>query len=313
MFSTIFIHELKYWLKRPAFYIYAGIFFVVAAFFAAASAGIFDFLTVTTGSSNIVNSPIGVNGLFSGLATLIFFLFPSIIGVSIFRDYKSEMHTILYSYPFTKANYLFAKFFSGVVVVTFIVLVVGLGMVIGLRLPGTNSELVTSFNIQSYATAYFVFILPNILLFGSIVFAVVTFTRNIAAGFITVILLMFVQGLMENLMSEPENRYLGALLDPFGTSALYYYTRYWTVAEQNELNLPIKELVIYNRLLWLGISGVVFGAMFWLFLMPNHANTVTTMRPIRILRTRMVTRTCSRPTRSSGDSVATCTAIRRMP
>ena len=271
MFSTIFVHELNYWLKRPAFYIYAAIFFVVATFFAAASAGIFDSVTVTTGSSNIVNSPIGVSNLFSGLAVLIFFLFPSIIGVSVYRDFKSEMHTILYSYPFTKANYLFAKFFSAVVVVTIIVLVIGLGMVIGLRLPGTNSEIVTAFNFQSYATAYLVFILPNILLFGSIVFAVVTFSRNVAAGFITVILLLFLQGLTENLMSDPENRCLAALLDPFGGAALNYYTRYWTVAEQNELNIPIKELLIYNRLLWLGVSMVVFGAVFKLFSFSQNA------------------------------------------
>ena len=111
MFTTIFKHELKYWFRKPAFYIYLAIFFVLALFVTASSAGIFDSLTMSTGSSKIVNSPINLNGLFNALTILIYFLFPSIIGVSIFRDFKSEMHTILYSYPFTKANYLFAKFF----------------------------------------------------------------------------------------------------------------------------------------------------------------------------------------------------------
>jgi len=126
MFITIFKQELKYWFNKPVFYIYAAIFLLLAFLLSATTAGIFDGITGTTGSSRIVNSPINVAGLFNGFTTLIFFLFPSIIGVSIYRDFKSEMHTILYSYPFTKANYLFAKFFSGIVVVSAIVLVIAL-------------------------------------------------------------------------------------------------------------------------------------------------------------------------------------------
>ncbi len=271
MFLTIFKHELKYWFKKPAFYIYLAIFFILSLLIAASSAGFFDFMTSTTGSSKIVNSPMGVNGLFSGLTVLIFFLFPSIIGVSTYRDYKSEMHTILYSYPFTKSNYLFAKFFSAMLVVFMIVFVIGIGMFIGFRLPGTNEDIVGSFNFIAYLQSYFIYIIPNALLFGAIVFAVVTFSRNIAAGFITVILLMFIQGLAESLLSNPDNRFIAALLDPFGGLASNYYTRYWTVAEQNEQLLPIKGVIIYNRLLWLAIATIVFGAVYKYFSFSQNA------------------------------------------
>ncbi|WP_298899686.1 M1 family aminopeptidase [uncultured Psychroserpens sp.] len=271
MFSTIFFHELKYWLKKPAFYIYMAIFFALALFISAANAGIFDSITVTTGSSRTVNSPFGIANLFISLTIFIFFLFPSIIGVSVYRDYKSDMHTILYSYPFTKSSYLFAKFFSAVLIVTCVVLTIGIGMFIGYRLPGTNPDLITAFDFKSYFNAYWVFILPNILLFGAIVFGVVTFTRNIAAGFITVILLLFVQGLAESFLSDPEHRYIAALADPFGGAAMQYYTRYWTVAEQNELHIPIKEVIIYNRLIWLGVSSVVFALVYRFFKFSQNA------------------------------------------
>ena len=278
MFSTIFFHELKYWFKKPAFYIYMAIFFALALFLAAANAGIFDSLTVTTGSSRVVNSPYGIANLFISLTIFIFFLFPSIIGVSVYRDYKSEMHTILYSYPFSKANYLFAKFFSAVVIVTCIVLTIGVGMFIGYRMPGTNADLITSFDFKSYFNAYWLFILPNILLFGAIVFGVVTFTRNIAAGFITVILLLFIQGLAESFLSDPEFRYMAALADPFGGAAMQYYTRYWTVAEQNELHIPIKEVIIYNRLIWLGVASVVFALVYRFFTFSQNAISFSLFR-----------------------------------
>ncbi|MFP2996318.1 M1 family aminopeptidase [Spongiivirga sp. MCCC 1A20706] len=271
MFSTIFMNELRYWFKRPAFYIYAAIFFALSILIAAASAGIFDSVTATTGSANIVNSPIGIMGALNGLATLIIFLFPSIIGVAIYRDYKSEMHTILYSYPFTKANYLFAKFFSGVFIVSLVVLCIALGIFVGYRLPGTNPDIVTSFNFQSYATAFGVYALPNILLFGAIIFGVVTFTRNIAAGFIVAVIIVFGRDLLDGLISNPDNRYMGALLDPFGFSASEYYTRYWTVAEKNELQLPIKEVILYNRLIWLSVAALIFGLVFKVFSFSQNA------------------------------------------
>ncbi len=271
MFSTLFKQEINYWFKKPAFYIYLVIFFIISLFFAASSAGIFDSITVTTGSASIVNSPSGIAGLFNAMATLIFFLFPSIIGVSVYRDYKSEMHTILYSYPFTKANYLFAKFLSSILIVTLIVFAIGIALAIGFRLPGTNPEIVGVFQFKSYFNTYIVYILPNIILFGAIVFGVVTFTRNIAAGFITVILLLFVQGLMESLLSDPDNRYIAAIIDPFGAAASNYYTRYWTLSEQNELHLPIKGVILYNRFLWLGIAAVIFGAVYKVFSFSQNA------------------------------------------
>ncbi|CAI8428137.1 MAG: Uncharacterised protein [Flavobacterium sp. SCGC AAA160-P02] len=271
MFLTIFIQELTYWFKKPAFYIYLTIFFIISLFLSASSAGIFDSITVTTGSASIVNSPLAIAALFNAMSILIFFLFPSIVGVSVYRDYKSEMHTILYSYPFTKANYLFAKFLSSIFIVTLIVLTIGIALFIGFRMPGTNAEIVGVFDFTSYFNTYIVYILPNILLFGAIVFGVVTFTRNIAAGFIVVILLLFVQGLMESLLSDPENRYIAAIVDPFGAAASNYYTRYWTLSEQNELHLPIKGVVLYNRLLWLGIATFIFGLVYKMFSFSQNA------------------------------------------
>ncbi len=287
MFSTIFKQELKYWFNKPAFYIYIGIFLLLAFFLSAASAGFFDSNTATTGSSRIVNSPIGVSGLFNALTIFIFFLFPSIVGVSVYRDFKSEMHTILYSYPFTKANYLFAKFFSSIIVVSVIVFSIALGMIVGFRVPGTNPDIVGPFNVMTYLQTYFVFILPNVLLFGAIVFAIVAFTRNIAAGFITVIILMFVQGVLSSLLSDSEYRALAAIIDPYGSAASEYYTKYWTPSEQNELQIPLKEMIVYNRLLWLAISTVIFGFVFKFFKFSQHAISISFRKPkaVRVTKT----------------------------
>ncbi|MDW3190895.1 MAG: M1 family aminopeptidase [Cytophagales bacterium] len=265
MFYTIFKHELSYWLRKPVFYIYSSIFFVAALLIASISAGIFDEVSSTVGSLKIVNSPSEINKIFNTLATLIFFLFPSIIGVSVYRDFKSEMYTILYAYPFTKSHYLSAKFLSSLLIVSFIVLFIGLGMTIGFRLPGTNGAIVSAFNPIPYIQAYLVYVLPNVLLFGLIVFAVVVFTRNIVAGFVTVIVLALIQGVTNVMLLDPETRILAAYLDVFGASATDYYTQYWTAAELNESLLPFKGLILYNRLLWLSVAMLISGIVYAYF------------------------------------------------
>ena len=265
MFLNIFKNEIKYWLGRPSFYIYSFIFFVISLLLSGSEAGLFDSFTSTVGSSRVVNSPYALGGLFAGLTGLIIFLYPSIIGVSIYRDYKSQMHTILYSYPFTKAEYLLAKFFSGIFIVHLIVLFTAIGISLGFNLPGTNPDLLTQFELKPYLDVYIIYILPNMLFTGAIVFGIVTFTRNISAGFIFVLIILILQGFLSSYGQEQENRLIAALLDPFGDMALDYYTRYWTAAEQNELYIPIKGVFIYNRIIWLSVGLLIFVSIYRLF------------------------------------------------
>ena len=262
MLNNIFSHELSYWFKRPAFYIYVIIFFAIGLFSSGASAGLFDSVSMTVGSSRVVNSPYAIAMLFGGLSSLIIFLYPSIIGVGIYRDYKSEAHFILYSYPFTKLQYLFAKLLSGVFMVHLIILIIALGIGLGFILPGTNPDLLKSFELRPYFDVYIIYILPNLIFTGLLVFGVVTFSRNISAGFIFVLILLILQGFLVGFSEEAENRLFSALIDPFGDLALQYYTQYWTVAEQNELYIPIKGVFIYNRLIWLGVSAILFAAIY---------------------------------------------------
>ena len=271
MFYNIFINEIIFWFKKPALYVYSIIFLLLGLFASGASAGLFDSVSLTVGSSRIVNSPYAITGLFGGMSSLIIFLYPSIIGVGIYRDYKTETHSILYSYPFTKMQYLFAKFFSGVFIVHLIILILGIGVSVGFILPGTNQDLLKAFELKPYLDIYFIYILPNIIFTGLLVFGVVTFTRNISAGFIFVLILVVLQGFLAGYAQDAENRLFAALVDPFGDLAIQYYTQYWTVAQQNELYLPIKGVLIYNRLIWLSAAALLFGLIYRTFSFSQNA------------------------------------------
>ena len=56
MFSSIFLFELKRWIKNPAFYIYGALFFAFALFSMSTSLGVFDQATATTSNPVYANS-----------------------------------------------------------------------------------------------------------------------------------------------------------------------------------------------------------------------------------------------------------------
>jgi ABC-2 type transport system permease protein len=228
----------------------------------AAAAGLFDGITATTTSATYVNSAINITAIISELSVFLYFMLPSIIGASINKDFKYNVHHILYAYPVTKFNYLGAKFLSSFTVVLIIVLFIFLGMFIGSVFPFTNPDLVGEFDIYNYLQPFLYVVLPNLLFFGAMVYAVVTFSRNIFTGFIFVLILIVLQAFTGIMSGYEDYKTLAAFLDPLGMSALRLDTEYWTVFDQNNNYLPFDGYLLKNRLVWLVVSFSIFALVY---------------------------------------------------
>ncbi len=265
MFSAIFSFEIKRWLKQPVFYVYCAIYFALAYFTGLSSLGAFDAVTTTTDTPVYINAPINIAGFFNSFSTLIYFLLPTIIGASVMRDYMYQVHQVLFSYPLNKFTYLSAKFSSSFLIVTFIALLCAFGFFAAQFYPGINVKLLGPHNLQAYLEGFLATIIPNFLLFGSMIFALVTFTRSIYVGFVFVIILMLLQTMLDVANANVDNRYLVALLDPFGFEAIMYHTKYWSIEEQNTNLLPIKGVLLYNRLIWSSVAILILGAVYYTF------------------------------------------------
>ena len=265
MFKTVFSFELKRWFKSWVFYLYLAIFFVISFLSMMSTIGVFDAVKNTSASLLQMNSAYLLNVMLDSFNMLLYFLFPSIIGMAIYRDYKYNVHHILYSYPFSKWQYLLGKFTSSFLVTLLISIMMGIGSFLATLVPWANPELLGPNELWNYVQVYLINLIPNMLFIGVIVFAVVTLTRSIYTGFITIIIIMIVQGIINSIAADVDYRELGALLDPSGGQALSYYTRYWSVEELNVNNLPLEKYYLLNRLIWLLISLIslfVLGKVF---------------------------------------------------
>ena len=261
-FFTIFLFELTQWFKRPSYYVYLSVMFFLAMFLMASSAGIFDAISVSVNSATIANSPTAINGLLNSMNVFIFFLLPALIGGTIYKDFKHEMHSVLFSYPFGTGSYLLGKFLGGYMATMGVLLAATVGIIIGTLLPGTNPDLLAPFAFSVYAQSFWMYLIPNTFFLGAFVFAVVTFTRNISVGFLAILGLIIIQTIADTLLTDLDNKVLAAMLDPFGYNANVIYTEYWTVYDQNENPLPWEKWVILNRVLWSVIGAGIFAGVF---------------------------------------------------
>ena len=226
MFRAIFYFELKHWLKSWAFYIYSAVFFLIALLLMMSALGVFDSVKASTTSANYINTPFVLNSIIEQINKLLYFLFPSIIGASIYRDYKYDVHHLLYSYSFTKTSYLLGKFLSAFLITFIISVCIGLGLYLATLIPFANPQSVGPNLFWNYAQVYLYNVLPNMLFIGMIVFVVTTLSRSVYVGFVSVIILMVFQGILASLTGNMDNKVLAALLDPSGSQAIGYYTQY---------------------------------------------------------------------------------------
>lgn len=265
MFSTIYVHEVKTWFKKPLFYIYAGVLFLLSLLLSAGRAGVFDGDSATVTGAIKLNSMVGIYGSLAIISLLIYFLIPSIIGGTIQRDFKNNMHNVLYSYPISKWNYLIAKFSAGMTVTLLIVISCLMGITLGFYLPGANDDLLGPFTVMNYLKPFLVFVLPNVFFYGAIVFALTAFLRNVNIGFMFILVMIVLKFAAESSVTTMDDSYWVELMEPTGDSATYDLIKYWTPEEQSTQLIPVEGTLLYNRLIWLGISLLVFFGVLFAF------------------------------------------------
>ncbi|MCF0056252.1 M1 family aminopeptidase [Dyadobacter sp. CY356] len=251
MFRQIFLFEIKYRYNRPATWIYFFIYFLVG------------FLSVAGGWS-AASEKVMYNAPWTIAEGNIFFSFTmmmvcsAVMGVPLYRDIEYQTRNYFYAIPITKGGYFWGRFFGSFV----FVLLIGTGFSFG-TLTGTfagpmfgwiAAERVGSYGLWNYFYPYFAFAIGNLLLSSTIFFALVSFTRNVKVIYSASILLLIAYLLGNFLVRDIENRELVKLLDPFAINTFNLETRFSTPYEKNNLPVPITNIYLLNRLIWLGLA-----------------------------------------------------------
>lgn len=262
MFGEILKFELKYRFTRPATYIYLGILFLLA--FGATASDIVQ-LGGAIGNTHR-NAPLVTIRFAAILSAFGMLVTSAMMSVPVYRDFEHNTHTLFFTTPLNKRDYLLGRFVGSFLVTLAVFLGVPLGMIIGSAispvLGWAEADKFGPFRLDAYLEAFFYWIVPNVLFSGTIFFSLATLTRNMLVSYVGNVGLLIFYLVTVNLLGDLDNRDLASVFDPFGLNTISNAVRYWTPVEANTLTVSFEPLVIANRSIWLALS---FGLLAFTF------------------------------------------------
>jgi hypothetical protein len=258
MLARIALFELRYQLRRPI----ALVSFLV---FAAIAFGLVSMYGVIPGIAVPVNGPTVIAISFSSLSILAMFL--SLAGPAdvALRDGETRMDAILRAQPIRTSVHFGARFAGAYAVACLAFLGAVLGHALAAIMPWMLPNAVGPFRPETYAIATMVIALPTLFATSALFFAVATLTRRLMATYLSAVVLLMLFIVTQYFMASPAYRALAALLDPFGLYAFIIDTLHWTNADRSVRPIPLDGPLMWNRLLWIGIGGLLLVLSFTLF------------------------------------------------
>ena len=257
MLGRIALFELRYQLRRPI----ALISFIV---FAALAVGLQSVIALA-GGALFVNAPSVIAqqlGIFSIVAM---FLSLAVLADVALRDAATRMDPIMRSMPVRAGWYFGARFVGAYAVACLGFLGVVLGNSLAAVMPWIPASAVGPFRPAAYIVALAVIALPNFLVTGALFFSIAMFTRSLLATYLAALAFFIAYIGAQMLVASPDHRVLAALLDPFGVVALRSDIAYWTLLERNTWSIPLSGLLLWNRLVWIGIGLALLALSLTLF------------------------------------------------
>ncbi|MDX2284344.1 MAG: M1 family aminopeptidase [Bacteroidia bacterium] len=253
--------ELQYRLARPATYLYFGVMLILGFM----AFGVEDFFSAGSGQVK-ENAPVmlAIANIAIG-ALLGVFVVSALMGVAVLRDAQHRTEAMLFTTPLRKRDYIFGRFLGSLIITVLVFFGLPIGIAIGTQMPWLDRDTMLPLNLWHVFQPFFAFVLPMVFSIACLFFAGGTLSRNILFVYLQGIILLGVYLAADTLSRNLERRELMALVDPFILNTQEVVTRYWTVDEQNRLTLPLSGVLLYNRLLWLGIGLLALAASYFGF------------------------------------------------
>lgn len=244
--------------------------FIAAALFFAG----FGFALTATGfgPANVhINSPYDIAQSLGMVSLAAVFAIAIFCANSVVRDREHHFEEIVFSTSVEKFPYLFGRFAGSFLAAFTVFSATAIGMMLAALLPLHDASRVGPFSIIPYLWTLLVLVLPGMLVAGVVLFGIATLTRSVLAsvvGAVAIYVFYFAAAAFTNspLMAGSANGASSAagasLLDPFGLSAFFEQTRYWTPAIRNTRLISMTGNFLINRIIWLVFATIVWFAVY---------------------------------------------------
>ncbi|HJP86900.1 MAG TPA: hypothetical protein VJ852_12975, partial [Gemmatimonadaceae bacterium] len=240
----VYRYELDYTLHRPL----TWIIFVIQGLFA-----LWTSLATSDNTAVNYNAPIRLAGgaVIAGMLGIL--ISAALFGDAALRDVDSEMDPLLYTSRLTRTEYLGGRFLAALTVNAIVLLAIPLAHIVGGWITGPQQ--MGPFRIAALAEPFVFFALPNMILFGALLFTVAALTRQTIPVYLAAIAFFIGYLTAVNNMNGIENSTLYTIADPLGIGTLQRLTKYWAPAEENAQLIGFPALLVVNRVIWLAVAA----------------------------------------------------------
>ena len=286
----IFRYEVEHRVRSASTWIYAVFLFLIA----------FAMIHIDADG----NSPTHVNAasrlallaIMAGLVGLL--ISAAFFGDAALRDHESRMDPLVFTSPIRKIDYLGGRFLGALTINAIILLAVPIGHAVATMMPYLARQAFGPFVFGAFAQTYLLFLLPNLVLTGAVLFAVAALTRHAVSVYVAAIALFVGYVIAVNLPAF--DAVMNLLTDPLGVRVLNSVTERWTPVEKNARLLASSGTVLLNRAVWLAIAAAVLAMLHRAFRFAHAGERSAVLR-----RTPPATLSTSPIIRTTGNNVAT--------
>jgi len=261
MFYEIFKFELRGRMKRFSTYIFFGIFFLVSFLTIITLGGAFKGATVSVDGGGqgavLANAPYILHILISIIGLFGIMNVAGMMGNAAYKDFEQKTFGLYFSYPIKKYAYIWGRFLATLVVLLFVFSSIALGAAFASVMPFVMSEKFGSNPMIVYIMPYLTAIIPNLLFTGAIFYSLALKVRKRLPVYMTSIGILMGYFLSNSLIGDIKNRFIAAIIDPFGINSAQLMTRYWTSSEKNTKLVLLSGDFLLNRIIWVSIGLII--------------------------------------------------------
>ena len=182
-----------------------------------------------------------------------------ITGSTLYKDLQHKTGQWLYAFPINEKRFFVSRFMAAYLVNVLIAVGYLLGMLLTPYSGIGDAKLFGPMPLGQMLHGFVILVMPNLLLLTSIIFVAVVFFRNLAAGYlfvlITIVLFLVMQTGAEGSGVTP----LLMIAEPFSYVATSDVLNHYTTVQKNTGYLNVGGYFLINRLVWLGVSLILFG------------------------------------------------------
>lgn len=253
--------ELRYWMRGMMVWIFMV---VIGVMIGGAMSS--DSIRVGGALENTYkNAPFVIQQFYAITGVLTLLMTTAFVNSAAARDFANGTSQILFSTPIRRFDFLIGRYLGAVLISIIPMLGVSLAALIVKYMPWVDAERWGPVRWDAHLMGILVFALPDTIFIAAVIFAIAALARSTVVSFLGGLFLLVGLGISDTLLSDLANERWGILLDPFGANAFAQITKYWTVADKNNLVVSLQGDLLLNRLIWITVGLAIFAFAYFRF------------------------------------------------